>query len=139
MRKPLFSLAALGMAVAVAASAQADLSPVEPEVIEVPSGQPVAFHESLLDRPAMGLTARFRFLAPELGTRIDAMSYDELEADLFALCEGYALPRIAAPEPSQIVISLAEAPTEFGVAAPDVVEVFEAYRPDGDTCAWEAF
>lgn len=105
----------------------------------MPSGQPIAFYESVMDRPAMGLTARFRFVAPELGARLDEMGYDELEADLFALCEGYALPRISTPEPSQIVISLAEAPTEFGVAVPDVVEIFEAYSPEGDTCIWEAF
>lgn len=135
MRRLVAPLALIGVAFA----AHAELSPVTPEEITVPSGQPVSFHESLLDRPAMGLTARFRFLAPELGARVDAMSYEELEADLFALCVGYALPRIATPEPSQIVISLAEEATEFGVPSPEVVEVFEAYRPSGDTCEWEAF
>lgn len=125
---------------AAQAPAQAELAPIVPEEITVPSGQPVAFFESLMDRPGPGLTARFRFLAPELAQWRNALSYEELEADMAYLCDTYALPRIdVVPAPSMVVISMSEAPTEFGVPAPDVLQVFEAYRPTETGCAWEAF
>lgn len=127
------------MSFLVTVPAYADLSPRELDVISVPSGQPVSFYESMLDRPAMGLTARFRFVAPELQQKLTILSYDELEADMAYLCDTYALPRIASPVPSMIVISLAEREIEFGSVDPDVSQVFEAYRPAGNTCEWEAF
>jgi len=129
----------LALTVSAAASAHADLTPQELDVITVPSGQPVTFFESLLDRPATGLTARFRFVAPELPQTLAALSYDELEADLAYLCDTYAMPRIAAPMPSVIVISLSERETVFGSIEQDVAQVFEAYRPAGTVCEWEAF
>lgn len=129
----------LALTVAAAASAHADLTPRELDVITVPSGQPITFFESLLDRPATGLTARFRFVAPELPQTLAALSYDELEADLAYLCDTYAMPRIASPVPSMIVISLSERETVFGSIEQDVAQVFEAYRPAGTVCEWEAF
>ncbi len=127
------------LAFGVALAAYADLAPVEAQELTVPSGQPVEFFETLTDRPAMGLTARFRFVAPELTARVQVMSYETLEADLAYLCETYALPRLGEPEPSMVVISLSSMAVPFGEPAPDVTQVFEAYRPDGTHCAWEAF
>lgn len=129
----------IAMSISVAASAHADLSPRVLDTITVPSGQPVTFFESLLDRPATGLTARFRFVAPELPQTLTILSYDELEADMAYLCDTYALPRIASPVPSMIVISLSERETIFGAVEPDVAQVFEAYRPADTICEWEAF
>lgn len=124
-------------------AAAAEGTPVAAQDVAVPSGQPVAFYETLMDRPAMGLTARFRFVAPELGQRIKTMAYEALEADLSSLCVSYALPRLAEPTPAIIVISLSERPTEFGSPDPNVAQVFEAYRPTetdaGAICEWEAF
>jgi hypothetical protein len=120
-------------------TAHADLTPRALEVLTVPSGQPVTFFESLLDRPAMGLTARFRFVAPKLPQTLVELSYDELEADMAYLCDTYAMARIATPVPTMIVISLAQRETEFGSVEPDVAQVFEAYRPADDVCEWEAF
>ncbi|NVK46537.1 MAG: acetolactate synthase [Rhodobacteraceae bacterium] len=127
------------MASVVGFAALAELTPVEAQDLTVPSGQPVEFFETVMDQPAMGLTARFRFLAPELPRYLKDLSYEELEADLSALCVGYALPRLSTPEPAMIVISLSEAPTEFGSPDPDVAQVFEAYRPVDGVCEWEAF
>lgn len=120
-------------------AAHADLVPRKIAVLTVPSGQPVAFFESLLDRPGTGLTARFRFVAPELPQKLAELSYAQLEADMSYLCDTYALPRIATPVPSIIVISLAQRETVFGSVEPDVAQIFEAYRPAGETCEWEAF
>jgi hypothetical protein len=123
----------------LAGAAQADFTPREREVLNVPSGQPVSFHDSIVDRPATGLTARFRFIAPELSAQLETFGYEALEADLAYLCETFAVKRIAAPLPVLIVVSMSEVPVEFGSFDPDVTQVFEGYRPDGDTCAWEAF
>ncbi|SFI47646.1 DUF6497 family protein [Celeribacter neptunius] len=141
MRKRLIACAMLASALGFAATAER--APVSAEALTqeliVPSGQKVEFFETVMDRPAMGLTARFRFLAPELPRYLERLSYEELEADLAALCVGYALPRLGEPSPAMIVISLTSEPTEFGDPAPDVAQVFEAYRPVEGTCAWEAF
>lgn len=123
----------------LAGSAHAEIVPREVEVLTVPSGQPVSFHDAFVDRPATGLTARFRFIAPELTTHLETLGYDVLEGDLAYLCESFAVKRIAAPLPTLIVVSLSEAPVEFGSYDPDVMQVFEGYRPVDDTCAWEAF
>jgi hypothetical protein len=127
------------LSLSVASSAHADLSARDLDVITVPSGQPVTFFESMLDRPTTGLTARFRFVAPELPQTLTVMSYEELEADLAYLCDTYALPRIASPVPSMIVISMSEREIVFGSVEPDVAQVFEAYRPADTVCEWEAF
>lgn len=119
--------------------AQADISVKESAPITVPSGQPVQFFESLFDRPAMGLTARFRFVAPDLPQKIADLSYERLEVDMAYLCDTYALPRLVGVVPATIVISLSERATEFASSEPDVAQVFEAYRPAGETCEWEAF
>lgn len=106
--------------------------------IAVPSGREVRLIDVITNAPgAAGATARFRFLAPGLAEA-------ELEGsagDMQALCESYALPRIGGmvPAPQQIIISLAAQDVPFGQAAPDVVQFFEAYRVEGDTCIWEPF
>lgn len=109
------------------------------EPLSVPSGQPVMFHEMLWDRPGAGLVYRFRFVAPEIGQ--EGRAYEDVEVDMQHLCEAYAIPRIAdtGPQPSQIVISLAQTETEFGIANPDVVQFFEAYRIEDETCILELF
>lgn len=106
--------------------------------IAVPSGREVTLIDVITNAPGPdGATARFRFLAPDL-------SEAEAEAalvDMQVLCDSYALPRTkgTVPQPQQIVISLSAEVVPFGEAAPDVVQFFEAFRPEGDTCQWEPF
>ncbi|MCU0826041.1 MAG: DUF6497 family protein [Tabrizicola sp.] len=108
------------------------------EALSVPSGREISLIEVISNAPGNeGATARFRFLAPGL-------SPDEVEstvADMQALCDAYALPRIEGmvPAPQQIVISLSAEPVPFGAAAPDVVQFFEIYRPEAGACIWEPF
>lgn len=110
--------------------------------IALPSGRAVTLHDVIWGEPGpAGLTVRFRFLEPDLAGVIAATPYDALEADMQALCEGFALKRIAntGPQPSQIVVSISDRPVTFGEADPDAAQIFEAYRPEGDTCIWEPF
>ena len=129
------------MMIALACSlepAQARLEARETEVLSVPSGQSITFQEAFVDHSPAGRTARFRFVAPHLRAHMEAAGYVAIEADLVHLCEQFALSRIVAPLPELIVISLAEAPIEFGSFDPDVMQVFEAYKPAGESCVWEA-
>ncbi len=106
--------------------------------VPVPSGQPVALFQVLLE-PETQL-ARFRFLAPDLGGDTP-LSFAEVEADFAHLCATYALPALNENDwpVSRIVISLASAETEFGVAAPDVVQYFEGFVVEDGQCTWEVF
>ncbi|HKK97360.1 MAG TPA: DUF6497 family protein, partial [Marivita sp.] len=127
--KPMSYICALCLALPVFAS----------EPLEVPSGQPVTFHEMLWDRPGAGLVYRFRFIAPEIGE--EGREYQDVEADMHYLCEDFAVDRIATtgPQPSQIVISFSQSETEFGIANPDVTQFFEAYHIEDETCILEFF
>ena len=57
------------------------------------------------------------------------------------LCETHALPRISniGPQPGQVVVSLADRESEFGVYDETVTQVFEAYRIEDGRCTWEMF
>lgn len=109
--------------------------------IAVPSGQTVTLQDVIWNEPGpMGLTFRFRFVAPEIapGGRVDA---EMASADMAALCQDFALPRIDpnGPQPAQVIISLSDRPVPFGEALPDVTQFFEAYRIENGTCIWEMF
>lgn len=103
--------------------------------VTLPSGQAAHLYELVAEDHAV----RFRFVAPELRGALERLSYEALEADLAMLCETVALTALNGDLPAQIVISLSEAPTTLGDPAPDVAQVFEAYRPEGNRCEWEAY
>lgn len=117
------------------------LTPRTIQPIVLPGGGEVTFHEVVSDAKGYGLTMRFRFLAPWLPEALKTRDYEEIEADMAYLCETYALPRVAntGPQPSLLVVSLAERAVPFGDARPDVAQIYEAYRPEGGTCIWEGF
>lgn len=128
---------ALTVAALAALSACQDDAPAE-GAIAVPSGREISLIEVISNAPGNeGATARFRFLAPGLSPE----DVEATAADMQALCDTYALPRIEGmvPAPQQIVISLSAEPVPFGTAAPDVVQFFELYRPEGAACIWEPF
>lgn len=111
-------------------------------LISVPSGQAVTLQEVINNEPgAAGLTARFRFVAPEIAQVGGSISFEAASRDMEMLCNSYALPRVAeiAPPPAQIVISLSEAPTEHGVTNQNITQFFEAYRVEDERCIWEGF
>jgi hypothetical protein len=107
-------------------------------LIELPSGLEAEFHEMLWNEPGEGLTYRFRFIAPALEPGGDV---EAVMADLKYLCEEYALNKLATtgPKPSQVIISVADAPSEFGTYNPDIIQVFEAFDVRSGACIWEEF
>jgi Family of unknown function (DUF6497) len=121
--------------------AQTQITPGDDTLIAVPSGQVVTLQEVVWNAPGVdGLTLRFRFVAPAIapGGTVD---FDAATADMLALCQTYALPRMAdfGPSVQQIVISLSDRPVVFGATEPDATQFFEAYRVEDGTCIWEIY
>lgn len=130
-------LAAIPFAFCALAAAAAD-------AIAVPSGQTVTLAEVLLDdAPGQpGQTwARFRFLAPQIARGTGTVSYETAAPDMDHLCGAIALPYLAEHglAPARVVISLSDRMVPFGAQDPAATQYFEAYRPEGAACMWEAF
>lgn len=110
--------------------------------IDVPSGQLVTLQDVIWNEVGpTGLTMRFRFVAPQIAKDAAAVDAETALADMQALCEGFALSRIAdfGPKPGQIIISLSDKPIPFGESAPDVTQFFEAFTIQDGTCVWEMY
>jgi Family of unknown function (DUF6497) len=108
------------------------------QTVSVPSGRELHLIDIITDAPGPeGAAARFRFLVPGLVPQ----DLEAAFADMQAVCDSYALQRIGGvvPEPQQIIISFASAEVPFGQAAPDVVQFFESYRVEGQSCIWEVY
>lgn len=136
--RPVQASQSLPLVLALALLAGCKEDPPAPGDISVPSGRTLSLIEVITNVPgAEGATARFRFLAPGLTATQAEAALD----DMHALCETYALPRVdgMVPKPQQIIISLSAEAVPFGEAAPGVVQFFEAYIPQGDTCIWDPF
>lgn len=104
--------------------------------IPVPSGQPLSFLQFIMEDD--GDLVRFRFLAPEIGAGYDFMT---VFPDFQALCDEQVMPVLAdnALSPSRIVLSMSAADIPFGEDDPDVLQFFEAFRPENGICMWEEF
>jgi hypothetical protein len=105
----------------------------------VPSGQPLTLQEVLVDDVANEVWLRFRFVAPQVARGSGTRDYDAVTGDMAHLCETFAIPYDAEYDLAGdvIVISLADRPTEFGVADPDATQLFEAFRPVDNACMLE--
>lgn len=127
--------------VAVDPSAPPQITPGDGLSVSVPSGQAITLQDVIWNVPGTdGLATRFRFLAPGIAAG-GGVDFDSASADMQALCDGFALPRVVSnnPPPTQIIISLSAAPVPFGEAAPDVAQFFESYRIEDGSCRWEMF
>lgn len=111
------------------------------DALQLPSGMAVSFFESVTDQPGQGLTYRFRFVSPDIARGNGEIDSEVLERDMSYLCNNFALERVAStgPQPNQIVISIADRETPFGIADPEATQVFEAYSINDGACMWEPF
>jgi len=119
-----------------------DPAGVDGQMIAVPSGQEVRYLETVQSAPGPeGLTIRFRFVAPAIARDGGTVDPETAQADMEALCNDFALPRlpVTGPVPSQIVVSLSDRAVAFGEPAPEVTQFFEAYVVADGRCQWEAF
>jgi Family of unknown function (DUF6497) len=116
-------------------------APGDDALIAVPSGQVVTLQEVVWNAPgAQGLTLRFRFVAPGIAPG-GGVDFEAAMADMQALCDTFALPRMAefGPLVQQVIISLADRAVVFGATEPDVTQFFEAYRIEDGACIWEIY
>lgn len=110
--------------------------------IAVPSAADVTLIEVLEDATDPdAIVFRARYLMPAIARDSGTLGYDDVSADFAALCETHALPLIRDDgyAPAQIVVSVADRVTEFGVPDPEATQFFEAFTIEGDRCIWEAF
>lgn len=107
--------------------------------LSVPSGQGIELFEHFQEDDTN--TLRLRFIAPDLANPAKRPSFEDLTADLEALCNDFGLKEIVkdAAAPAQIVVSLSAEPVEFGVSNADVEQVFEAFSVQNQTCMLEMF
>ena len=119
---------------------QGALLPGEEALVPVPSGQSVTLQDVILGEPGPeGLTARFRFLAPQIAG--GEVPFEVAVQDMQALCEDYVLPRLSniGPVPAQVIVSLSDRVVPFGEADPEATQFFEAYSIVEGRCNWAAF
>jgi hypothetical protein len=131
----------LGAIIATQAG-QTRTEPGADQVIPVPSGQTVTLQDVVWNEPgADGLTIRFRFVAPAIAREGGTVPFETAVWDMLALCQTYALPRIAeaGPVPAQVIVSMSDRPVVFGEADPAATQFFEAYSIEDGNCIWEAF
>ena len=132
------AFAVLLAAIALAPRAEPQGLPEGP--LEVPSRQIVTLQEAFWEEQEDGaLWLRLRFVAPRIGSGPGEYGFDVVEWDMAHLCETLGVPWAVERGAELIVVSFAAAPVEFGSAATDVAQFFEAYRPVDGECFWEEF
>lgn len=104
----------------------------------LPSGLRAELQEMIWNHPGQGLTYRFRFFADGFHETEDL---EKVMTDLHHLCTHFVLDRLAntGPMPGQVVVSLADQPSDFGKFDPEITQVFEAFRIENNTCIWGAY
>ncbi len=106
----------------------------------MPSGHPVYLQEMLFEsRADNSRVARFRYVMPVIGR--DTVGFADVEADFDHLCRTRALPALAknGETVDQVIISLSDRETEFGVPSDVATQFFEAYSIENGTCIWEGY
>ncbi len=109
------------------------------EAPAVPSGNDIHLQEILFeDRDDASRVARFRYVMPLMR---QGVAFEEIEADFFHLCIGVAVPYLAVSEETvdQVIISMADRETDFGVMSHLAQQYFEAFSVQDGTCIWEGF
>ena len=109
------------------------------ETPAVPSGNDIHLQEILFEtRQDNSHVARFRYVMPLIRQGVE---FHEIEEDFFHLCIGVAVPYLAIAEKQvdQVIISMADRETEFGVTTTLATQFFEAFRVEDGGCIWEGF
>ena len=80
---------------------------------------------------------RIRLVAPQIVDQ-EQFSFDVVEPDFQVLCDSEGLRIVAefAPNAREIVVSVASETVPFGESAPNVVQYFDLFSVEGNTCVW---
>jgi hypothetical protein len=106
--------------------------PAAAQEVELPSGHAATLYDVVIEPETQ--IARFRFLVPGLGA--EGAGWDEMMGDLPWLCDGLALPALAANGWSarQVVIVLSDREVPHGQADPEAVQFFEGFALEAERC-----
>ena len=105
----------------------------------MPSGNDIYLQEILYElRDDQSRVARFRYVMPLIRQGVE---FVEIEEDFFHLCIGVAVPYLATEgeQVDQVIISMADRETEFGVLNTLATQYFDAFSVENGTCIWEGF
>lgn len=125
-----------GLVSALSAGAQTH----PPDAPPLPSGQSVTPLDAHLEEQANGdVLLVLRYLAPRVARARGDLDYDDVAADLDALCDGPGLTMAAATAamPDEIVIVLIDRAVPRGVADPEATQFVGAYAPAPEGCQWQ--
>jgi len=108
---------------------------VQADVLNVPSERAVTLVDVRIETDITPPQARFRYLMPDL---VADFEYEQVSADLLALCSTHALPELGKTnsEIRQIVVSLSDRSVKFGEVDAEAVQVFEQFLVDETQCIW---
>ena len=124
----------------VALLAQCEDTP-EADTDGPPSGLSYELQEAIFEPQGVHLNAvrvvRLRYVLPELGGDTP-LGFETIEPDFQYLCDsaGLANLRKSAPNASEIVISIASKPVDFGATAPDITQFIDAFQVKNGACIW---
>lgn len=107
--------------------------------LQLGSGLTVTRDEVLFEPPGAYDAARRLVRLRYVSDQLPSLSFDRISGDFQELCErdGLAVARDFAPNATQLIVSLSSEAVAFGETAPNVVQYFDAFRREGDTCIWE--
>jgi len=114
-------------------------APVLAQDVAVPSGLPMTLYDVRLEQDPD--VARFRFVSAAIDPAGEGRGFADLVEDLQFVCDRVVVPSLAANDwPGRdVVISVSNVQTEFGIFDDRVTQFFQPYKIEGDTCIWEDF
>ncbi|SHF42917.1 hypothetical protein SAMN05444339_10652 [Loktanella atrilutea] len=105
----------------------------------MPSGLEISLYDVILD--ANSQVARFRFLVPDIAPDAGNKTFGDVIDDLQYVCDSVIVPALHDNGwvSGDVVLSVSDRPVDFGAYDSQVVQFFQPFRLEGDTCVWEDF
>ncbi|SNT19335.1 DUF6497 family protein [Tropicimonas sediminicola] len=107
--------------------------------VSLPSGLVVSFHDRIVEVQSDGETwLTLRYISPRIGAEDGEVGYDEISADLDALCETQGRAEAAeAGAVQQVNITLMDRAIERGTFDPEATMFIGAYLLTDMGCVWQ--
>lgn len=107
--------------------------------LTLPSGLEVTYLDRIVEEQADGETwLTLRFVSPRIDADAGDLGYDDVAADLDALCEAEGLrAAVEAGGIDQVLIALMDRPVERGAIDAEATMFIGAYLPTEGGCVWQ--
>lgn len=109
------------------------------ETPTVPSGNDLYLLDQRVEQQGALTVLRLRYVMAAIAEQ--GHVFDDVAEDFSDLCMNQAVPQSKELDQKihQVIISLSDRETEFGVSNPEATQYFEAFTLETDICIWEAF